>query len=121
MAGAWLIWQVQAEAEDPVSTKIIAHPPEWRRYQTQAGNAYYYDPATEMIHYLSSAGNYAVDPKHSRTFTYHTLDDLRLQMARRPGSSGSSRGQDLELMATRAPSQPGSGVGESSSLVEQHV
>ena len=50
----------------------------------QAGNDYFYDPDTDMIHYLNITGieNYAIDPRRNVTVYYNTLEELRLQLAR---------------------------------------
>ena len=102
--------------EEPNDVNRIARPKEWRRYKphigrgashaqrhsspqltsrsslhrykTAQGNDYFFDPETEMVHYLSDDGkaNYAIDALNNRTFTYDTLRELRhLQ-----GSSSSS-------------------------------
>ena len=48
--------EVLAEAEEPVSPSQLKPPATWRRFQTQAGNYYYYDPDTEIVHYLTKSG-----------------------------------------------------------------
>ena len=51
--------------------KPIKPPPTWRHFRTHLGTSYYYDPATEMIHYLSRTGqgNYVVDPVYNCTLS----------------------------------------------------
>ncbi len=48
--------EVLAEVEEPVSPSQLKPPATWRRFQTQAGNYYYYDPDTEIVHYLTKSG-----------------------------------------------------------------
>jgi hypothetical protein len=40
--------------EDTASSAQLQPPAHWRKYKTPAGHDYYYDPATERIHYLSA-------------------------------------------------------------------
>ncbi len=65
--------------------KPIKPPPTWRHFRTHLGTSYYYDPATEMIHYLSRTGqgNYVVDPVYNCTLTYDSLIDLQEKMRNR--------------------------------------
>ena len=61
---------------------------------------YYYDPATDLVHYLAaSAGglNRAVDATHNRIFAWRTLEDLERQSRQsRGGGSGGRGGLDDE-------------------------
>lgn len=60
----------------------IEPPPTWKVFRTALGSKYYFDPATEFVHYLSAngRGNYAVDPIHNRTFVYDSLADLEVKV-----------------------------------------
>ncbi len=82
----WVVMELGA-------SRRLEPPPHWRRFKTHLGTDYYFDSATECIHYLSASGkdNYAVDPSRNRTFTYDTLEDLKEQMRIAPcGMGGSS-------------------------------
>lgn len=54
-----------------------------RNYKTPAGHDYYFDPATERIHYLSATGasNYAIDPMRNTAVLYGSLRELESKLA----------------------------------------
>jgi len=65
--------------------RAIVPPVEWRPFKTHLGTIYHYDPATEMVHFLSVSGkgNYAIDPVYNCTVAYDSLEHLAEQMQRR--------------------------------------
>ena len=54
-----------------------------RNYKTPAGHDYYFDPATERIHYLSNMGtnNYAIDPMRNTAVGYDSFRELEAKLA----------------------------------------
>ena len=83
--------------EDTASSAQLQPPAHWRKYKTPAGHDYYYDPATERIHYLSATGsnNYAIDPMLNHAVAYNSLRELEIKLA--PGyAEGGEAGSDEE-------------------------
>jgi hypothetical protein len=83
--------------EDTASSAQLQPPTHWRKYKTPAGHDYYYDPATERIHYLSATGsnNYAIDPMLNHAVAYNSLHELEIKLA--PGyAEGGEAGSDEE-------------------------
>ena len=54
-----------------------------RNYKTPAGHDYFFDPATERIHYLSATGynNYVIDPMRNNAVGYNSLHELEAKLA----------------------------------------
>ena len=78
-----------------------------RNYKTPAGHDYYFDPATERIHYLSATGsnNYAIDPMRNTTVGYHSLHELEAKLA--AGYTGEADAEsDDEADGESAPLSP---------------
>ena len=78
--------------------------------QTPAGHDYYYDPATERIHYLSATGsnNYAIDPMLNHAVAYNSLRELEIKLApgyAEAGEAGSDE-EEAELAAEPDESAP---------------
>ena len=85
----------------------------WRCFRTHLGTFYYFDPPTELVHYLSNSGkaNYAVDPVYSCTIVYDTFEELDEQLRHR-GEPGYGQPQQEQTDASRsdaAASAPGGG------------
>jgi hypothetical protein len=72
---------VDADGDDAVDV-VIKPRAAWRCFRTHLGTNYYYDPATEMVHYLAAngKGNYAVDPIYNCTVVYDSLEQLDEQL-----------------------------------------
>ena len=92
------------ENGEEVAHTVPTEPPDsWRCFRTHLGTKYYFDPATEMVHYLSNNGhgNYAVDPLHNCTIMYDGLDDLADKLSHRgqPGYGGGGGGGSGALPA----------------------
>ena len=96
-----------------IAPHTVAHlsllPP--LRYKTAQGNDYFFDPETEMVHYLSDDGkaNYAIDALNNRTFTYDTLRELRHLIME--ADAGRLREQDLQEGAAAAAAAAAAGGG----------
>lgn len=90
----------------------LTPPPTWRVFRTHLGTNYYFDPATEMVHYLANEGkgNYAVDPIYDVTVVYDSLAELEEQLERRGHPSYGERDERL----TGAVSTPQGKAGASS-------
>ena len=75
-----------------------------RIFKTPAGQDYYFDPATERIHYLSATGcnNYAIDPLRNTAVGYDTLRQLEARLA--AGGAGEADAEsDEEVEGESAP------------------
>ena len=105
----------EADEDGPVHNPIDP-PATWRDFRTHLGTKYYYDPATEMVHYLSVSGrgNYVVDPIYNCTLTYDSLEDLANLLQRRgvPGYG---------LSADEAADAAAPGATKPAAAVEQQV
>ena len=78
-----------------------------RNYKTPAGHDYYFDPATERIHYLSATGsnNYAIDPMRNTAVGYNSLRELEAKLA--AGYTGEADAEsDDEADGESAPLSP---------------
>lgn len=76
--------KVQGDDDDAGFNDAQLKPPaHWRLFKTPAGHDYFYDPATERIHYLSAHGknNYVIDPTRNVSVTYDTLEELERKLA----------------------------------------
>lgn len=76
--------KVQGDDDDGGLNDAQLKPPaHWKLYKTPAGHDYFYDPATERIHYLSGHGknNYVIDPTRNISITYDTLAELERKLA----------------------------------------
>lgn len=93
----------------------IEPPTSWRKFRTHLGTYYYYDPATEMVHYLSQNGkaNYVVDPVHNVTLTYDSLEQLAEQMIWR-GQVGYGAPPQAEAPSAAPASEPAGRNGRAS-------
>ena len=96
--------------DDKVVSEPIVPPGEWQCFRTHLGTKYYYDPATEMVHYLSASGlgNYAVDPLYNCTVHYDSLEELTERLYRRgqPGYGDGSQGAGQSLALDERGSAP---------------
>ena len=69
--------------EEGGSDMQLRPPAHWRLYKTPAGHDYYYDPATERVHYLSATrfNNHAIAPSRNVSVTYDTLAELEAKLS----------------------------------------
>jgi hypothetical protein len=98
------------------AAKPLTPPASWRAFRTHLGTNYYYDTATEMIHYLSNEGrgNYAVDPVYDVTVVYDSLGELEQQLERRGlPSYGKSEQRDASDGLVGGGGRGGGGAGAS--------
>jgi len=93
--------------EDTATSVQLKPPAHWRNYKTPAGHDYYFDPATERIHYLSATGsnNYAIDPMRNTAVGYNSLHELEAKLA--AGYTGEADAEsDDEADGESAPLSP---------------
>lgn len=91
------------EEDDDGGTDRKLEPPSWwRRFKQPTGVDYFFDPRTDIVHYLTETGkgNFAVDTARGGSYYYDDLEDLSANCALPHSVAQQAQGQRARVGRT---------------------